>query len=87
MTKEWNWKSRSGKQFFHAGVLHQDAVGAEKPSDTIPLQEGVRLFAAKGVDTIWITGLLLALLRLLTHRRRNKRKKLRRSLAQIRRMI
>ena len=87
MTKEWKWKKADGSAFFSAGVCQQSAVGAEKPSDAIPLQEGARLLFAKGVDRIWLISLLGGVITLLTHRRRNKRRKLKRNLAGIRRMF
>ena len=85
MTKEWKWKKADGSAFFSAGVCQQSAVGAEKPSDAIPLQEGARLLFAKGVDRIWLISLLGGIAALLTHRKRHKRRKLKRSLAKIRR--
>ena len=87
MTKEWKWRKADGSAFFNAGVFQQDAVGAEKPSDAIPLQEGARLLFAKGVDCIWLLSILGGILALLTHRKRNKRRKLNRNLARIRRMF
>ena len=87
MTKEWKWRKADGSAFFNAGVFQQDAVGAEKPSDAIPLQEGARLLFAKGVDRIWLLSILGGILALLTHRKRNKRRKLNRNLARIRRMF
>lgn len=85
MTKEWKWRKADGSAFFSAGVCQQDAVGAEKPSDAIPLQEGARLLFARGVDHIWLIALLGGFVRLLTHRKRNKRRKLKRNFARIRR--
>ena len=87
MDKEWKWSSKSEKSYFHAGFGVQDAVGAEKPSDAIPLQEGARLLFAKGVDRIWLISVLGGILALLTHRKRHKRRKLKRNLARIRRMF
>ena len=87
MTKEWKWKKADGSAFFSAGVCQQSAVGAEKPSDAIPLQEGARLLFAKGMDRIWLLSLLGGVITLLTHRKRNKRRKLKRNLAGIRRMF
>ncbi|HBI85859.1 MAG TPA: hypothetical protein DDX71_06190 [Ruminococcus sp.] len=75
MTKEWHWKSKSGRAYFHAGAGMQDAVGAEKPSDAIPLQEGVRLLAAKGIDRLWHTAIVIAVLRLISRPLRRNRKK------------
>ena len=75
MTREWNWKSRSGRAYLHAGIGRQDAVGAEKPSDAIPLQEGVRLLAAKGIDRLWYTAIVIAVLRLISRPLRRNRKK------------
>ena len=85
MTREWKWKSKSGKAYFHAGCGTQDAVGAEKPSEAIPLQEGARLLFAKGVDRIWLISLIAGVISLLTHRKRQKRRKLKRKVASIRR--
>lgn len=85
MTKEWKWKKADGSAFFSAGVCQQDAVGAEKPSDAIPLQEGARLLFAKGVDRIWLISLIAGVISLLTHRKRQKRRKLKRKVASIRR--
>ncbi len=87
MTREWKWKSKSGKAYFHAGCGTQDAVGAEKPSDAIPLQEGARVLASRGIDHIWLFALVAGTLRLLTHRKRNKRKRIARKIAGIRRMF
>ncbi len=87
MTREWKWKSKSGKAYFHAGCGTQDAIGAEKPGDAIPLQEGARLLFSKGVDRIWIFALVAGTLRLLTHRKRNKRKRIGRNIAGIRRLF
>ncbi len=84
MTREWKWKSKSGRAYFHAGCGTQDAVGAEKPSEAIPLQEGVRLLFGRGVDHVWFLSLIAGLLALLTHRKRNKRRSL---LDRIRRSI
>ena len=78
MEKEFHWKSKSGRAFFNAGFGSRDAVGAEKPSEAIPLQEGARLLFAKGVDRIWTVVLISAFFRLLTwpirHRRRRHHK-------------
>lgn len=74
MTKEFRWNSKSGKSYLRAGFGVQDAVGAEKPSDAIPLQEGTRLLFAKGVDRIWAMMLISAAIRILTRRRRKKRR-------------
>lgn len=73
MTKEWKWKSKSGNAFLNAGFGVQDAVGAEKPSEAIPLQEGARLLFAKGIDRIWKIVILSALIRLLLPKRRRKK--------------
>lgn len=75
MTREWNWNSKSGKAYLHAGIGRQDAVGAPKPSDAIPLQEGFRLIFAKGIDRIWYTALAIAFLRLISRPLRRHRKK------------
>lgn len=75
MTKEFRWNSKSGKSYFHGGFGVQDAVGAEKPSDAIPLQEGARLLFAKGVDRIWAIMLISAAVRILTRKRRKKRRR------------
>ncbi|MBR3420428.1 MAG: hypothetical protein IKG82_17285 [Oscillospiraceae bacterium] len=85
MTKEWKWRKADGSAFFNAGVFQQDAVGAEKPSDAIPLQEGARLLFAKGVDRIWLISLIAGVISLLTHRKRQKCRKLKRKVASIRR--
>ena len=87
MTREWKGKSKSGRAYFHAGCGTQDAVGAEKPSEAIPLQEGVRLLFGRGVDHVWFLSLIAGLLALLTHRKRNKRRSLHRKLDRIRRSI
>ena len=58
MTREWKWKSKSGSAYFHAGCGTQDAVGAEKPSEAIPLQEGVRILFGRGVDHVWFLSLI-----------------------------
>jgi hypothetical protein len=73
MDKEWKWSSKSGKSYFHAGFGVQDAVGAEKPSDAIPLQEGARLLFAKGIDRIWAVMLVTAFIRLLGRKHRRKK--------------
>ncbi len=77
MTKEWKWRSKSGKAYLHAGCGMQDAVGAPKPSDAVPMQEGVRLLAAKGIDRWWMILTGIAALRMLAHgkRRRHKRRR------------
>ena len=75
MEKEYHWRSKTGKAFFHAGFGSQDAVGAEKPSDAIPLGEGARLLFAKGVDRIWKVMLVSAALRMLTKPLRHKKRK------------
>ncbi|GEM_PF-2192984 len=87
MTREWKWKSKSGKAFFNAGYGRMDAVGAEKPSEAIPLQEGTRLLFSKGIDRIWLVALAAGVLRLLTHKNRNKGRKIRRNAAGIRRLF
>ena len=71
MTKEFYRRSKNGKAYIHAGFGVQDAVGAEKPSDAIPIQEGLRLIFAKGVDRIWLFICISALL----HRFKKSRKK------------
>lgn len=85
MTREWKWKSKSGRAYFHAGCGTQDAVGAEKPSEAIPLQEGVRLLFGRGVDHVWLLSLIAGLLALLLPRKKHRRRKLRSNLAKIRR--
>ena len=85
MTREWKWKNKSGSAFFHAGCGTQDAVGAEKPSEAIPLQEGVRLLFGRGVDHVWFLSLIAGLLALLLPRKKHRRRKLRSNLAKIRR--
>lgn len=87
MTKEWKWNSKSGKAFFHAGCGRQDAVGTEKPSDAIPIQEGTKLLVAKGVDRILFFALTAGVLRLLTHRKRNKYQRIKRKISGIRKML
>lgn len=87
MKKEWKWRKPDSSAFFSAGVFQEDAVGAEKPSDAIPLQEGARLLFSKGIDRIWLFALTAGVLRLLTHRRRNQRRKLKRRIAGIRRLF
>ena len=86
MTREWKWKSKSGRAYFHAGCGTQDAVGAEKPSDAIPLQEGARLLFAKGVDRIWAVVLISAAIRILSHKHK-KRRKLKNSFDGLRRTL
>ena len=71
MTQEWKWKSRSGRSFIHIGFGVQDAVGAPKASDAIPIQEGFRLLVSKGIDRIYR---ILTLGRPLRRRRRRKRR-------------
>ena len=73
MTKEWKWRSKSGRAYFNAGVGVQDAVGTEKPGQTIPLGEGARLLAAKGIDRVWRVTMILGAIRLLLPRRRRRR--------------
>ena len=75
MEKEFHWNSKSGRAYFDAGFGSRDAVGAEKPSDAIPLQEGARLLFAKGVDRIWTVLLASALLRLLTYPLRHRKRR------------
>ena len=75
MEKEFHWKSKSGHAFFNAGFGSRDAVGAEKPSEAIPLQEGARLLFAKGVDRIWTVMLVSAAIRLLTFPLRHRKRK------------
>ena len=87
MTREWKWKSKSGSAYFHAGCGTQDAVGAEKPSEAIPLQEGVRILFGRGVDHVWFLSLIGGLLFLLLPRKQHRRKKFRRNIAGIRRMF
>ena len=85
MTREWKWKSKSGKAYFHAGCGMQEAVGAEKPSEVIPLQEGVRWLFGRGVDPVWFLSLIGGLLALLLPRKKHRRRKLKSNLAKIRR--
>lgn len=75
MTKEWRWKSKSGKAYFHGGIGRQDAVGAPKPSDAIPIQEGIRLFAAKGIDVIWKFVLVRHAIKRVFRKKRKKNRK------------
>lgn len=74
MTREWRWNSKNGKAYFHAGVGKQDAVGAPKPSDAIPIQEGMRLYAAKGIDVIWKYILVRHAIRRVFRRRKKKKR-------------
>ena len=85
MTREWKWKSKSGRAYFHAGCGTQDAVGAEKPSEAIPLQEGVRLLFGRGVDHVWFLSLVVGLLALLLPRKKHRRRKFSRNIDRIRR--
>ncbi len=87
MTREWKWKSKSGKAFINAGYGRMDAVGAEKPSEAIPMQEGIRLLFSKGVDRIWLIALAAGVLRLLTRKKRSHRRKISRNVAAIRRLF
>ncbi len=72
MTRQWKWKSKSGRAYLHFGFGTQDAVGAPKPSDAIPLQEGARLLFASGVARFWRLHLLSKAIRQLG---RGKKKK------------
>ena len=72
VTREWRWNSKNGKAYFHAGVGKQDAVGAPKPSDAIPIQEGMRLMAAKGIDVIWKFAAARFVLKRIFRRKRKK---------------
>lgn len=78
MNREYRWRSKNGKAFFHAGFGRQDAVGTPHPGHDFPLQEGVRLIFAKGVDRIWYFILASVFLRIISRplrrNRRNKRK-------------
>ena len=74
MIKEWQWKSENGHSFLHAGIGTQDAVGAPKPSEAIPLQEGLRLLSAKGIDRLWHIYLFTVIVRLLKRSVRKKRR-------------
>ena len=73
MIKEWKWSSKDGRSFLHAGAGSQDAVGAPQPSEAIPLQEGLRLLTAKGIDRLWHIYLLTLLVRVLKRKYRKKR--------------
>lgn len=75
MTREWKWNSKSGKAYIHTGFVSQPAVGAPKPSDAIPIQEGTRLLAAGGIDRIWAFALIAASLRILLHKRKKRKKR------------
>ena len=75
MEKEWRRQSKNGKRFVHAGFGRQDAVGAEKPSDAIPIQDGIRLFAAKGIDVIWKLILAKHAVKRVLRRKKSKRKR------------
>ena len=70
MTKEWNWKSKSGRSFVNVGFGVQDAVGAPKATDAIPIQDGVRLLVAKGIDRMYR---IMRLGRPLRRRRRRRK--------------
>lgn len=67
MKKEWNWRSRSGRGYFHAGIGQDDLVGTPHPGHDMPLGEGLRLLLAKGIDRIWIAVLLIGTARRLVH--------------------
>ena len=70
MNWEWNRKSRDGKRFLHVGFGTADAVGTKHPASEIPIQEGLRLLIAKGIERWWMFVLIGAALRKLTHKRR-----------------
>ncbi|MCQ2417978.1 MAG: hypothetical protein MJ071_09270 [Oscillospiraceae bacterium] len=72
MIREWQWQSKSKKAFLNLGVGQQDAVGAPQPSEAIPLQDGLRLLFAKGIDRIWLFCLIAAALHTLTHRKKHR---------------
>ena len=72
MEKEWKWKSKSGRAFFHAGIGQQDAVGTPHPGHDMPLGEGARLLLAKGVDNFWLLALVLGVFRALVRRRKRR---------------
>lgn len=72
MVKEWRWRSKSGRSALHAGIGSMDAVGAQKPSDAIPMQEGLRLLIAKGIDRWWLIICIAAFIRRITKRKGRK---------------
>lgn len=72
MTREFHRRSKNGKAYIHAGFGVQDAVGTKHPGHDIPLQEGLRLIFAKGVDRIWFWICAAAFLRRITRRRKHR---------------
>ena len=74
MTREWKRSSKDGRRFVHMGFGSSDAVGTPHPGHDIPLQEGVRLLAAKGIDRWWRFMKIAFLLRLIFGAKRKKRK-------------
>ncbi|MBR5370589.1 MAG: hypothetical protein IK130_00095 [Oscillospiraceae bacterium] len=67
MKKEWSWRSKSGKAYIHAGVGQDDLIGTPHPGYDIPLGEGVRVLAAKGIDRICLFVYLIGIARRLVH--------------------
>ena len=72
MNKEWNWRSKSGRTYFHAGIGRQSAVGTEHPASDIPIGEGLRLAASEGISRWWKLLTAIAVLRVLTKKRRKR---------------
>lgn len=56
MKMEKHFQSKDGKRFLDIGYQSQTAVGSgdEKPSEVVPLQEGIRIMCINGVDR-WAT--------------------------------
>ena len=52
---EKQFRNKKGNAYVHLGYESRSAVGsgAQRPTDTIPLQEGTRLLFAKAVDKWW----------------------------------
>ena len=75
MKKEWNWKAKNGKAFFHAGIGQMSAVGTEKPGDEIPLGEGARLLFTRGVDRCWQAVSAVSVLRRTVRGRTRKKRR------------
>ncbi len=49
----WRRRFRNGRSWIHIGYGTQTAVGSQHPSDSIPLQEGLKLLGAYAVERIW----------------------------------
>lgn len=67
MKKEWNWRSKSGKAFLHAGIGEEDLVATPHPGYDIPLVEGGRLLIAKSIERICLFAFLIRTARRLVH--------------------